>query len=69
MIFFLKIVPNWVHFGQGEDCQVNHGTVQKSALFPQPGNEKRLKWSNITYGNKWSFTFKTKLCVFQVTKI
>ena len=27
MIFFWKTVPNWVHFGQGED-QVNHGTVR-----------------------------------------
>ena len=23
--------------------QVNHGTVQKSAIFPQPGNQERLK--------------------------
>ena len=49
--------------------QVNHGTVRKSAIFSQPGNQERLKWSNTAYGNKWSFTFKTKLCAFQVTKI
>ena len=24
---------------------------------------------NTAYVNKWSFTFKTKLCAFQVTKI
>ena len=23
--FFLKIVPNWVHFGQGEDRHVKGG--------------------------------------------
>ena len=23
--------------------QVNHGTVRKSAIFPQPGNQERLK--------------------------
>jgi len=23
--------------------QANHGTIRKSAIFPQPGNQKRLK--------------------------
>ena len=32
-----------LNFGQGEDFQANHGTVPKSALFPQPGNQKRRK--------------------------
>ena len=40
--FFGKIVPYWVYFGQGEDL-ANHGTVQKSAIFPPPDNQKRLK--------------------------
>ena len=48
--------------------QVNHRTVRKSAIFPQPNNQKELKWSNIAYVNKWSFAFKIKLCVFQVAK-
>ena len=48
---------------------VNHGTALKGAIFPQPGNQKRVKWSNTACVNKWSFTFKTKLCAFQVTKI
>ena len=69
MIFFGKIVPNWVYFGQREDLKVNHRTVLKSAILPQPGNQKRLKWSNTAYVIEWSFTFKTKLCAFQVTKI
>ena len=32
--------------------QANHGTVRKSAIFPQPGNQKRLKRSSIAYVNK-----------------
>ena len=35
--------------------------------MPQSSNQKRLKWSNTTYVNKWSFIFKIKLCVFLVT--
>ena len=52
-----------------QGLQVNHGTVRKSAIFTQPGNQERLKWSNAAYVNKWSFTFKANLCAFQVTKI
>ena len=48
--------------------QANHGTVWKSAIFPQPGNQKRLKWSNTAYVNKRSFTLKITICVFQETK-
>ena len=48
--------------------QAHHGTVRKSAIFPQASNQKQLKWSNTAYVNKWSFAFKIKLCVFQVTK-
>jgi len=48
--------------------QANHRTVRKSAIFPQPSNQKQLKGSNTAYANKWSFAFKIKLCVFQVTK-
>ena len=33
--FFWKMVP--------KKLQVNHGTVQKSAIFPQSGNQERLK--------------------------
>ena len=43
--------------------QASHGTVRKSAIFPQPSNQKQLKWSNTAYVNKWSFTFKIELCV------
>ena len=44
--------------------KAKHQTVQKSAIFPQPSNQKQLKWSNTAYVNKWSFTFKIELCVF-----
>ena len=49
--------------------QINHGTVRKREIMPQPGNQKRLKWSNTAYANKWNLTFKTKRCAFQVIKI
>ena len=48
--------------------KANHWTVRKSAIFPPPHNQKRLKWSNTNYVNKKSFTFAIKLCAFQVTK-
>ena len=48
--------------------KANHGTVRKSAIFPPPDNQKRLKWSNTAYVNKKRFTFAIKLCDFQVTK-
>ena len=48
--------------------KANHGTVHKSAIFPPPDNQKRLKWGNTAYVNKESLTFAIKLCVFQVTK-
>ena len=57
----------WPRRGRGP--QANHGTVRKGAIFPQPGNQKRLKWSNTAYVNKKSFTFQIKFVhVFQVTK-
>ena len=65
--FFLENGSQLGVFWPRRGLQVNHGTVQKSATFPQPSNQKRLKWSYTAYLNKWSFTFKIKLCVFQVT--
>ena len=55
-------------FGSKRGLQANHGTVRKSAISSQPGNQKRFKWSNTAYLNKRSFMFKIKFCVFQVTK-
>ena len=67
MIFLEKSLPLDV-FWPKPWLQANHGTVQKNAIFPQPSNQKQLKWGNTAYVNKWSFTFKMKLCVFRVTK-
>ena len=42
--FFWKIVLYWfIWAGPRQGRQANHGTVQKSAISPQPGNQKRLK--------------------------
>jgi len=30
-------------FWPRQRLQANHGTVQKSAIFPKPGNQKRLE--------------------------
>ena len=54
-------------FGSRWGLQANHGTVRKSVISPQPGNQKRIKWISIAYLNKRSFMFKIKFCVFQVT--
>ena len=55
--FFSKIVPYWVHFGQGEDFKLTTELSQK------------VQYSrNRAYVNKRSFTFKIKFCVFQVIK-
>ena len=40
--FFLENSSYLVYLGQGED-QANHGTVRKSAISPQPGNQKMIK--------------------------
>ena len=55
-------------FGSRRGLQANHGTVRKSGISPQPGNQKRIKWSNTAYLNKRSFMVKIKFFVFQVTK-
>ena len=63
--FFLEKSPILDVFWPRPGLQANHGT---SAIFPQPSNQKQLKWSNTVYVNIWSFTFKIQLCVFRVTK-
>ena len=65
--FFWKNSLVFGAFGSRRGPQPNHGTVQKSEISPQPGNQKRIKRSNTAYLNKRSFMFKIKFCVFQVT--
>ena len=65
--FFFENSSQLGVFWPRRGLQVNLRTVRKSEISPQPGNKKRLKWSNTAYVNKWSFTFKTKLCSFPLT--
>jgi len=65
--FFLENSSQLCVFWPRRGLQVDHGTVWKSAIFPQPSNQKQLKWSNNAYVNKLSFAFKIKLCLSQVT--
>ena len=69
MIFFWNIVPNWVYFGQGKDFKLATELSEKVQYSHNQAIKKQLKWSNTAYVHEWSFTFKTKLCAFQVTKI
>ena len=41
--FFLENGSQLGVFWPRRGPQVNHGTVLKSAIFPQPGNQERLK--------------------------
>ena len=36
-------------FGLRRGLQANYGSFQKSAISPQPGNQKRTKWSTTAY--------------------
>ena len=40
---FLENGSQLAVFWPRRGLQVNHGNVQKSAIFPQPGNQERLK--------------------------
>ena len=66
--FFLENSSQLGVFWPRRGLQADQGTVRKSAIFPQPSNQKQLKWNNTAYVNKWSFAFKIKLCVTQVTE-
>ena len=48
-----------MYFGQGEDFKLTTELSEKSAIFPQPGNQEWLKWNNTAYVNERS------LCQFQ----
>ena len=51
-------------FGSRRGLQANFGTVRKSAICPQPGNQNRIKSSNTTYLNKKKLYVQDKiLCV------
>ena len=50
--FFLENGSQLGVFWPRQGLQVNHGTVRTSTIFPQPGNQERLKLSNTAYVNK-----------------
>ena len=41
--FFLENGSQLGVFWRTRGLQINHGTVRKSEILPQPGNQKRLK--------------------------
>ena len=63
------MVPNGVYFCQGEDLKLTTELSEKVQYSRNQAIKNGLKWSNTAYVNKWSFTFKAKLCAFQVNKI
>ena len=59
-----------VYLGQGEDFKLTTELSEKLQYSRNQAIKDSLNEAlNTTYVNKWSFTFKTKLCAFQVTKI
>ena len=53
-IFFFENSSVLGVFESRRELHANHGTVRKSAISPQPGNQKLIKWSNTAYLNKRS---------------
>ena len=50
--FFVENSSQLGVFWPRRGLQANHGTVRKSAIFPQPSNQKQLNRSNTAYVNK-----------------
>ena len=55
-----------MYFGQGQDFKLTTELSQKVQYSRNQATKN--KWSNTACVNKWSFTFKMKLCVFRLTK-
>ena len=68
MIFFGKIVPYWVYFGQGEDSKLTTELSEKKQYSQNQTIKNALNEAILLMWIKKSFTFARKLCVFQVTK-
>ena len=49
--------------------QANQGTVPRSAIFPKPGNPKRLEGSSAAYVNKRSLTLKINFVSFKQPRL
>ena len=69
MIFFWKIVPTWVYFGQGEDFKLTMELSEKVQYSRNQAIKNGLNEAILFMSINEAFIFKTKLCAFQVTKI
>ena len=74
MIFWGKMVPNWVYFGQGKDFKLTTELSKKvqysrNQAIKNGLNEAILLISTNEDKTFKTITFKTKLCAFQVNKI
>ena len=56
-----------MYFGQGEDFKLTTELSEKVQYSRNQAIKNGL--NDAAYVNKWSFSFKTKLSAFQVTKI
>ena len=56
-------------FGSRRGPQPNHGTVQKSEISPQPGNQKRIKWSNTAYLDKRMLYVQDKILFVSINDL
>ena len=59
MIFFRKILPNWVYFGQGEDFKVT-AELSKTVQYSRNQaikNSLLMKQYCLSYVHKWIFAF------------
>ena len=56
-----------MYFGQGQDFKLTTELSEKVPYSHNQAIKNSLIWSTAAYVNKWSFTFKIKLCVFRVT--
>ena len=68
MIFFGKIVPYWVYFGQGEDLKLTTELPEKVQYSHHQTIKNGLNEAILLMWIKKTFILAIKLCVFQVTK-
>ena len=68
-LFFWKIVPNWLYFGQGEDFKLTTEMFKKVQYSRNQAIKHGLNKAKLLMSiNEVLLSRKKKLCVFQVTK-
>ena len=65
--FFWKIVPYWAYFGPGGDFKLTMELSKKVQYSRNQAIQNGLNEATLLMSINGSFTFKIKLCVFQVT--